>query len=263
MDMGLKGKVAVITGGSEGIGKGAALSLAAEGAEVVICARRADVLKRAAEEVRQATGAKVTAVTCDVTQPDQIAALFRTAIAEHGRIDILVNNAGTSSAGHFDAATDETWHADLDLKLHAAIRCSREAIPHMRAQGGGRIINVTTVGGKAPRGGSVPTTVSRAAGIALTKAMSKDYGRENILVNTVCIGVIKSGQGARAWEKAREDDPGLTLEEWYARRSEGTPLGRVGETREAADVITFLASERASYITGASINIDGGAGAVV
>lgn len=263
MDMGLKGKVAVITGGSEGIGKGAALSLAAEGAEVVICARRRDVLERAADEVRQATGAKVTAVTCDVTQPDQIAALFRTAVAEHGRIDILVNNAGTSSAGHFDEATDERWNADLDLKLHAAIRCSREAIPHMRAQGGGRIINVTTVGGKAPRGGSVPTTVSRAAGIALTKAMSKDYGHENILVNTVCIGVIKSGQGQRAWERGRASNPGMTLEDWYAGRAEGTPLGRVGETREAADVITFLASERASYITGASVNIDGGAGAVV
>ena len=263
MDMGLKGKVAVVTGGSEGIGKGAALSLAAEGAEVVICARRRDVLERAAEEIRGATGAKVTAVTTDVTKPDQIAALFRTAIAEHGRIDILVNNAGTSSGGHFDDATDERWKADLDLKFHAAIRCSREAIPHMRAQGGGRIINVTTVGGKAPAGGSVPTSVSRAAGIALTKAMSKDYGHENILVNTVCIGVIKSGQGERAWEQDRAREPGLTLEEWYARRADGAPLGRVGETREAADVITFLASERASYITGASINIDGGAGSVV
>ena len=263
MDMGLKGKVAVVTGGSEGIGKGAALSLAAEGAEVIICARRPDVLERAADEVRRATGAKVTAVTCDVTEPDQIAALFRTAIAEHGRIDILVNNAGTSSSGHFDEATDERWKADLDLKLHAAIRCSREAIPHMRAQGGGRIVNVTTVGGKAPRGGSVPTSVSRAAGIALTKAMSKDYGRENILVNTVCIGVIKSAQGERGWERERVSNPGLTLEDWYAGRVESTPLGRAGETREAADVITFLASERASYITGASINIDGGAGAVV
>lgn len=263
MDMGLKDKVAVITGGSEGIGKGAALSMAAEGAEIVICARRRDVLEQAADEIRQATGARVTAVPADVTEPDQIAVLFRTAIAEHGRIDILVNNAGTSSASHFDEASDEKWKADLDLKLHAAIRCSREAIPHLRARGGGRIINVTTVGGKAPRGASVPTSVSRAAGIALTKAMSKDYGPENILVNTVCIGVIKSGQGERAWEREREDEPGLTLEEWYARRTVGAALGRVGETREAADVITFLASERASYVTGASINIDGGAGAVV
>ena len=263
MDLGLAGKVAVVTGGSEGIGKGAAEALAAEGAEVIICARRPDVLERTAGDIRRATGAKVTAVPADVTNPDQVAALFRTAIAEHGRIDILVNNAGTSSSGHFDEATDERWNADLDLKLHAAIRCSRQAVPHMRALGGGRIINVTTVGGKAPAGGSVPTSVSRAAGIALTKAMSRDFGPDNILVNTVCIGVIKSAQGERAWERERESEPGLTLEEWYSRRAGGAPLGRVGETREAADVIAFLASERASYVTGASINIDGGSGPVV
>ena len=159
----MKGKVAVVTGGSEGIGKGAALSLAAEGAEVVICARRR---RRSGTRRRRDSaddrGEEVTAVTTDVTKADQISALFRTAVAEHGRIDILVNNAGTSSAGHFEDATDEKWKADLDLKFHAAIRCSREAIPHMRAQGGGRIINVTTVGGKAPAGGSVPTSVSAA-----------------------------------------------------------------------------------------------------
>ena len=263
MDLGLEGKVAVVTGGSEGIGKAAALSMAAEGATVVICARRPDVLERAADEIRQTTGAKVTPVPADVTEPDQIELLFRAAIEAHGRIDILVNNAGTSSAGHFDEATDDTWRADLDLKLYAAIRCSREAIPHMRAQGGGRIINVTNIGGKAPGPRSVPTSVSRAAGIALTKAMSKDYGADNILVNTVCIGSIKSGQGERAWRRLRDEEPGLTLDQFYTRRAENVPLGRVGETMEAGDLIAFLASERAGYITGVAVNIDGGASAVV
>ena len=263
MDLGLKDKVALVTGGSEGIGKGTAMSMAAEGAGVVICARRAEVLEQTADEIRQATGARVTAVAADVSQPDQIAAVFRAAIDEHGRVDILVNNAGVSSAGHFDAATDETWQTDLDLKLYAVIRCSREAIPHMRTQGGGRIINVTNLGGKTPGAQSVPTSVSRAAGIALTKAMSKDYGPENILVNTVCIGSIKSGQGERGLARERLQEPDLTLDEWYARRTGSVPLGRAGETREAADVITFLASTRASYITGVAINIDGGVSSVV
>lgn len=263
MEMGLKGKVALVTGGSDGIGKAAAWSMAAEGAAVVICARRPDVLESAAAEIRDATGAEVMGVPADVTDPDQIKRLFDRIIAMHGRIDILVNNAGTSAAGYFEEVTDEVWQADLDLKLFGAIRCSRTAIPHMKAQGWGRIINITTPGGKAPAPGSVPTSVSRAAGIALTKEMSKDYAKDNILVNTVCIGLIKSGQNRRGWERERVNRPELTLDQYYAERGKSIPLGRVGEASEAGGLIAFLASERAGYITGASINIDGGASAVV
>ena len=149
------------------------------------------------------------------------------------------------------------------MKLFAAIRCSRLAIPHMKAQGGGRIINVTNLGGKAPGARSVPTSVSRAAGIALTKALSKDYAADNILVNTVCIGLIKSGQNDRRWERERGQNPGLTRDQYYAEVGKDLPLGRVGETEEAGDVIAFLASERASYLTGVAINIDGGVSSVV
>ena len=263
MDLGLKGKVALVTWGSEGIGKAAAKSMAAEGATVVICARRLEVLERAADEIRQATGGEVTAMQADVTQPDQLNGLFDKIISSHGRVDILVNNAGTSAGGYFGDVTDDAWQADLDLKLFAAIRCSRTAIPHMKAQGGGRIINVTNLGGKAPGPRSVPTSVSRAAGIALTKALSKDYARDNILVNTVCIGLIKSGQHERRWEGQRAQNPQSDLDQWYSEMGKGVPLGRVGEAAEAGDIIAFLASERASYITGVAINIDGGTSAVV
>ena len=263
MDLGLNGKVAVVTGGSEGIGKAAAGRLAQEGARVVICARSVDVLEEAASELREQTGGEVTAVQADVTDPDQIKSLFDTVISTYGRVDILVNNAGTSSAGHFGDVADEAWEYDLDLKLFGAIRCSRLAIPHMKNQGGGRIINITTPGGKAPRAGSVPTSVSWAAGIALTKEMSLDYASDNILVNTVCIGLIKSGQHRRRWERERADGSTASLDDWYGDMGENVPVGRVGEAEEAADLIAFLASDRASYITGTAINMDGGASAVV
>ena len=263
MDLGLAHKVALITGGSEGIGKASALAMAAEGAEVIICGRRIDVLNSAVEEIRRFTCADVTPIGADVTQPDQLKALFSQIINTKGRLDILVNNAGTSSATYFGNTTDAMWQTDLDLKLFAAIRCSRMAIPHMQSVGGGRIINVTNLGGKTPGPNSTPTSVSRAAGIALTKALSKDYAADNILVNTVCIGSIKSGQNDRKWEKQSAQNPELTLRQWYDSLGEGVPLGRVGEAAEAGEVIAFLASERASYITGVAINIDGGVSSVI
>ena len=263
MDLGLTGKVAVVTGGSEGIGKAGALAMKADGAKVVICARRIEALEAAAEDIREATGADVIAVGADVSRPDQVQGLFDKTIAAHGRIDILVNNAGTSAAGYFEEVSDQSWQSDLDLKLFGAIRCSRLAISHMRAQGGGRIINITNLGGKAPGSRSVPTSVSRAAGIALTKALSKDYAPDNILVNTICIGLIKSGQNDRRWEGQRSNNPDLTLDQWYTDLGRRVPLGRVGEGKEAGNLIAFLASERASYITGVAINLDGGTSAVV
>ena len=263
MDLGLKGKVALVTGGSEGIGKASAAKLAEEGATAVICARRPDVLEAAAKEASEASGGNVVGVPTDVTDPAQLTALFDKVIEDHGRLDILVNNAGSSAANYFGSVSDEEWQYDLDLKLFGAIRCSRLAIPHMQKQGGGRIINVTAVAGKAPPGSSVPTSVSRAAGIALTKVMSKDYAPDNILVNTVCIGLIKSGQIDRQWESDRESEPNLTKDEWYERRGKSIPVGRVGEAEEAANVIAFLASDAASYVTGSSIHIDGGSAATI
>jgi NAD(P)-dependent dehydrogenase (short-subunit alcohol dehydrogenase family) len=264
MDLGLKDRVAIVTGGSYGIGKAAAWRLAYEGAGVAICARRKDVLEQAAGEIRVKTEGAVIPIQADVSIAEDIDRVVNTTLEHFGRIDILVNNAGQSAAAPFESVTEEQWQADFDVKLWAAMRFCRATIPHMRNVGGGRIINVTNLGGRTPGASSVPTSVSRAAGIAVTKAMSKDLGKDNILVNTVCIGSIKSGQHEGRYEQARSRDPNLTIDEFYRQMADGrNPLGRVGEAEEAGDVIAFLASERASYLTGIAVNIDGGASPVV
>jgi 3-oxoacyl-[acyl-carrier protein] reductase len=257
VDLGLKGKVAVVTGGTEGIGKATALKLAQEGAKVAICARRTELLDKAAEEIRK-TGAEVLAVAADMSKAADIERFMKAVIERFGRLDILVNNAGTSARGKFLEVDDATWSADLELKLFGAIRCTRLAVPHMKKQGGGRIINITISSAKQPGAQSMPTSVSRAAGLALTKALSKEFAADNILVNTVCIGKIKSGQHER---RIRKD--GLTADDYYAKTGKEIPLGRVGEAAEVANVITFLVSDAASYVTGSSINLDGGISGVL
>ncbi|MDO9446122.1 MAG: SDR family oxidoreductase [Dehalococcoidia bacterium] len=263
MDLGLTGRVAIITGGSEGIGKAAALSLAREGARVAIAARRPDVLEAAAAEIRAATGGEVIGIPCDARDEAQVQAMVAQVVERWGTVDVLVNNAGTSAAARFEDVSDATWDGDLGLKLYGAIYCARAVLPHMKAAGGGRIINLTTPGGKAPGANSLPTSLARAAGLALTKALSKDYAADGILVNSVCIGLIKSGQHERRYEREQERNPSRTLDEFYAGMGRNVPVGRVGEAAEAGDVICFLASSRASYLTGTAINIDGGSSPVL
>ena len=265
MDLGLQGKVAIVTGGSEGIGRAAALGMAREGARVFIVARRADVLDQAAQEIKAATEGVVVPVPADVTDRGTAGRVVQAALDQFGRVDILVNNAGTSMAKAFDEVSDEDWESDFNLKVWGAVRFIHAVIPEMRKLGGGRIINVTNLGGRTPRASSMPTSISRAAGIAITKGLSKDLAKDNILVTTVCIGLIKSGQTERRYIRAKESNPGLTMDEFWVQSAieRGIPMGRVGEAQEAGDVITFLASERASYLTGIAVNIDGGNSAVV
>ena len=265
MDMGLQDKVAIITGGSYGIGKAAAMSMAEEGARVVIVARRPDVLEEAAQDIRTATESLVLPVTADVSASDTAARVAKATLDNFGRIDILVNNAGVAMAKPLEEVSDEDWESDFELKVWGAVRLIRSVVPEMRKVGGGRIINVTNLGGRTPGAASMPTSISRAAGIAITKGLSKDLAKDNILVNTVCIGSIKSGQTERRYERLKETNPGLTIEDVYQQSvaARCIPLGRVGETREAGEVIAFLASERASYLTGIAVNIDGGTSAVV
>lgn len=256
MELGLKGKVALITGGSEGIGKATALKLAQEGARVVIVARRADVLAGAEAEIRN-IGGDVFALTADVTMASDVERVVAQAVERCGQLDILVNNAGTANAKTFEQASDELWQADLDLKLFAAVRTIRAALPHLK-RGRGRIINITTPAGKHPSAKSFPTSVSRAAGIALTKGLSKELAEHGILVNTVCVGLIKSAQQERMGA-AR----GMSPAAHYHDLGQSVPLGRVGEAEEVANVIAFLASQAASYVTGVSINVDGGSSSAV
>ncbi len=257
MDLKLGDKVAIVTGGTQGIGKATAMVLAKEGARVVIAARGRELLDTVAAEIR-AAGGKVAAIQVDVSKPEDCERLIAGALTSFGRIDILVNNAGTSATGEFESVTDATWQADFDLKLFGAIRLARLAIPQMRKQGGGRIINITNIGAKQPRAKTMPTTVTRAAGLALTKALSKEFAADKILVNTVCIGLIRAGQHERKASKS-----GVDVESIYADMGKDIPLGRVGLAEEVANVIAFLASDAASYVTGTSINLDGGTSAVL
>lgn len=260
MDLGLQGKVAIITGGSDGIGKASALRLCEEGAHVTICARRADVLQRAADEIKTKTGKEVLAIVADVCNKDEVQNVVTKTVERFGGIDILVNNAGGSRAFPFLEASEETWREDIEIKLFGTINCSKAVIPFMRQRGGGRIINMTTGGGKAPGQKRVPTSVSRAAGINLTKSMATEYAPEQILVNTICLGILKSGQWERRFE--REGKPGQSLDDFYVEAGKRVPVGRIGEAEEVGDLVCFLASNRAAFITGTSINIDGGACAV-
>ena len=257
MDLGLKGKIAVITGGTEGIGKATALTLAREGAKVAICARRQPLLDAVAAEITKA-GGEVLAVAADMSKAADCERFINAVVKRYGGIDILLNNAGTSKRGSFLELTDDEWAADLELKVFGAIRCTRLAVPHMKKRGGGRIINITISSAKQPGAESMPTSVSRAAGLAITKALSKEFAADNILVNTICIGKIKSGQHER-----RYTQDGISADEYYTKIGKDIPLQRAGEAQEVANVITFLASGAASYVTGTSINLDGGISGVL
>jgi 3-oxoacyl-[acyl-carrier protein] reductase len=257
VDLGLKGKVAIITGSTEGIGKATALNFAQQGAKVAICSRDAEKVKQAVAEI-EAAGGEVLGMAADISKAADIEQFIHAVAAKFGRIDILVNNAGSSQRGAFLETEDAKWAADFELKVFGAIRCTRLAVPHMIKQGGGRVINITNVAAKQPGAGSGPTSISRAAGLALTKMLSKEFAAQNILVNTVVIGKIKSGQHERTRKKL-----GLEPEVYFKKVAADIPMGRMGETAEAANAIVFLASNLATYVTGTSLNLDGGLSGVL
>ena len=257
LELGLKGKVAIVTGASEGLGRATAEKLARCGAKVGMAARRPDVLEAAAQAIQKA-GGDVLAMPTDVTQGDQVERFVDAVMKRWGGVDVLLNNAGTSQASGFEGVDEKTWQYDWDLKVMGAIRLSRLVIPSMKARGGGAIVNVTTIGGKAPNPKSLPTSVTRAAGINLTKSMAHEYAADQIRVNTICLGVVKSAQWTRRFK-------GGDLDAFYAdmAKTRRVPLGRLGEAEEFADLVAFLVSDRARFITGTSINFDGGASAAV
>jgi NAD(P)-dependent dehydrogenase (short-subunit alcohol dehydrogenase family) len=256
LELGLNGKIAIVTGGSDGLGHATALRLASEGCKVAICGRREDQLEAAAAAIAQATSGEILACRADVSSAADIDALVRATVERFGGVDILVNNAGTSAAAALEALDDEAWQNDIDLKLMAAVRLCRQVVPIMRERGGGSIVNATIVGGKAPAARSLPTSVTRAAGINLTKSLANEYAGANIRVNTVCIGLLKSAQ----WDRRAGNRP---VGELYAEMAARVPLGRIGEAEEYADLVAFLVSARAAYITGTAINLDGGMSPVV
>ena len=255
MKLEMPGRNALITGGSLGIGRAVATRFVESGGNVAIVARRADVLEEAAAEIAKAGGGKVVTVAADVATAEGCQAAFDKSLAGLGQIDVVVNNAGTSQRGDFDTITDEVWQHDIDLKLFAAIRLARSAMPGMRERRWGRIINVLNTGAKAPPGSGAPTAVSRAAGMALTKVLAGEGAKHNVLVNAVLVGRIESDQWV---QRHANENKGRTMADFYAEMGGIVPMGRVGTAEEFANMVCFLASDQGSYVTGTAINVDGG-----
>ena len=263
MELNLTDRTALITGGSLGIGRATAAAYYQAGARVGIVARRAEPLEEAAVEIRalQAPdGARLETYTADVSDAAELEKLHAAITKDLGPVDILVNNAGHASAKPFAKITDEDWQADIDLKLMAAVRLSRLVWPQMQARGQGRILNLLNTFAKTPNANTAPTSVTRAAGMALTKVLANEGAADNILVNALLIGLIKSDQHRRFHEHSGANS---SLEEFYKQAGQRLPLGRYGEAEEVANLALFLASDAASYITGCAINMDGGMSKVV
>jgi NAD(P)-dependent dehydrogenase (short-subunit alcohol dehydrogenase family) len=253
MDVNLAGRTAIITGASKGIGLAVATRFAASGAEVAIIARGREALDNAVKIIAESGRARVAAIQADVAVAADLRRAYDEAMTQFGKIDIVINNAGTSRTGAFEEITDEVWREDFDQKLFAAIRLTRLVWPQLKERRWGRVINTLNIGAKAPRPRSAPTSVTRAAGLALTKVLAGEGAPYNILVNALLVGFIEADQHVRAAEKA-----GIALEDYVNARTKDIPLGRIGRAEEFANIACFLASDAASYITGTAINVDGG-----
>jgi 3-oxoacyl-[acyl-carrier protein] reductase len=250
MDLQLRGKVALVTGASRGIGRAIAIALAGEGADIALCARGAEGLEAIAGELRE-MGVRVFAEVADVTDAGALQQFVDGAAAALGRLDILINNVGGSKGTGVMDSTDEEWLGTFDLNLFHAVRASRAALPHMRRQGGGSIVTISSISGYRSAPGS-QYGCAKAAEIFLSGAMALELGSSNVRVNTVCPGSILFPGGG--WARYQERDP-----EGFRRfREEEFPLGRLGTAEEVARVVVFVASPAGSWINGALVPVDGG-----
>ncbi len=258
MECRMDGRVAVITGASMGLGRAMAETFAKSGASVALLARRPEKLAEAKAAIAKVASTKVEGYSCDVSNRQDLEGAWAQVVRDFGKVDILVNNAGSSAAKPFETVTDADWEADFNVKVWPAIRLCRLALPGMKERKWGRIINVLNIGAKAPTASSTPTSVSRAAGMALTKALSHEGAPYNVLVNAMLVGLIESDQWRRRYDAGAGQ--GKTYEQFLQGMSDARkiPLGRMGTAQEFANMACFLASDAGSYINGVAINVDGG-----
>jgi len=256
VDLGLTGRVVFITGGSKGIGFACGLEFAREGARVALCARGAEGLRRAAGAILSETGHEPLTVTGDMMRWEDAKRCVDAAAAHYGSLDVLINCAGASPGGLLENLTEEEWGLSLGLKFMGYVRCCKAAIPHLRRQGGGRIVNVIGNDGVKPAYWELTASAANAAGLAVTAALAEQYGPEGILVNAINPGPVDTDR----WEglvTAYARDKRLSHDEASARAIRSIPLGRICTPAEVASVVVFAASPRASFMNGASITLDG------
>ena len=253
MDLGLKGKVALVTAASKGMGRASAMGLAAEGARVVMCARTESDLKTAAEDIRAKTKAEVLALPADVTKKDDVTALVDRAMKTFGGVDILVANAGGPPRGYFEDMTDEQWQGAFDVSLLSVVRLVRGVLPSMKARRWGRILTIQSVSVKQPIPELLLSNAVRPGVAGMMKTLAGQLGKDGITVNTVCPGKIMTDRFLGGQKLS-----GLSREDFLARAVEDVPVARIGTPEEFANVVVFLASERASYVTGVAVQVDGG-----
>ena len=257
MDLGIRDKIAIVAASSRGLGKAVAMGLAEEGVNLTICARGKDQLKKTAEEIRSKTGSNVLAIDADVSNTDDIKRVVSETLNKYSQLHILVNNAGGPPLGYFESFSLEDWQKALELNLLSTITFIQEAISHMKKQKWGRVVNITSVAVKQPIDGLILSNTSRAGVIGLTKTLSNEYARDNILFNNVCPGRIRTDRIIQLAE-GRAKEANISIEEVLSAMEKDIPIGRIGKPKELADLVIFLASERASYITGTTIQVDGG-----
>lgn len=253
MDFKLTGKVAIVSAASKGLGKAIATSLSAEGAKVIIGSRDRDELSKTAAEIQKQTGNEVVAIPVDVSNADEITYFITQAAEMFGRIDILINNAGGPPFNKFENFGDDAWQKAFELNLLSVARTSRMVLPYMQKTGSGRIINIISGSVKAVLGNSVLSTSMRMGVVGMAKLMADEFGPYNITVNNVAPGMVLTDRLKHTIPQ--DADPEQALKE----KARNIPLGRIGKPEELAALVAFLASEQAAYISGTTIQIDGGA----
>jgi len=257
MDLELRNKVAIVGGASKGLGKACAQVLAEEGVKLVMCSRTRADLEKAAQEIRGKTKAEILVFAGDLEKNETIQALIAATIKQFGHLDVLVNNSGGPPLAKSHNATEEQWATAVQRSLLYFARMSREAIPHLKKQGGGRIINILASTVYQPIANLALSGATRMGVVAFAKSLADEVGRDGILVNNVCPGSLLS-ERMLGNVKSRAKELGISVEEALVERAKETAVGRIGEPRELANLVAFLAPGKSSYITGTTIRVDGG-----